>query len=133
MSELESGSSANLRGAAVAVLTFLAIFHIVAAVHFAVVPHTFALGRVVHCDWDHLRDTHDKKDGDSPRPSPSGDECQVFAVLHLAASFPDALLRVTAPSVVSDHVPALREHAPMSPPWALYLLAPSHSPPASRA
>jgi len=123
------------RAVAGAVAVMLALAQLLAVSHFILVPHSLSLktGKVVHCcNEASSHKLPGSGDHERHREVPD-DECQVFAVMHQAA-----ILSVCDPSIVPEVV----EFDGVPVPWAedllvsqrvLWLLAPSRSPPVSRA
>jgi hypothetical protein len=109
----------------------LVLAQLVAVAHFILVSHSIsqATGKLVHAQDPH---SHRQKndDGHPPHRGPPEDECQVFAVMHQAALLPVSGPTLTAPVVDSDHVRVLATETPLVSQRALYVLAPSRSPPA---
>lgn len=126
-------ASSRWRPIAVAAVVLVALTPVLAAVHLSEVPHSFSAGRLVHCGQRDPGAPGGQNSREAPPSGSSRAECQVFAVVHQASGVPEPPPCVTAPPEVSGPTPVLREPAPMAAAWALYLLAPAHSPPGSRA
>ena len=125
---------ARQRVVAAAVAVMLVLAQVLAVSHFILVPHSISwdTGRLIHCKD---ADSHDRKHhgGREPHREVPGDECQVYAVMHQAAALSVCGVNVVAPMVSPDHVPLLLVESTLVSQRALFLFAPSRSPPASLA
>jgi hypothetical protein len=110
------------------VVVLLAMAQVGAAAHFVLVRHALSLGPagLVHCG-----------DSDSPdsekAPLSHRDGCEIFAVLCQASIVAAPTTQVEAPDAVIRAWAYVAPNQDVIRPWPLFLLAPSHSPPAGAA
>ncbi len=109
-------------------VVLLAMAQIGAAAHFVLIRHALSLGQagLVHCG-----DSDSPGSEKAPPAHPEG--CEIFAVLCQASSVATPAVQGEAPdAVVRDWAHVAPDHD-ISRPWPLFMLAPSHSPPAGAA
>lgn len=119
---------------ALAVTAVFAFAQLASFVHLAVVPHTLDLrtGELVRCQSDHHSgDPAAPFDRDSgPQHDNGRQDCPFHAFLSLAWA-PMSTVAVLAPRMRAYASSVARQHRATLRGEALYLLAPSHSPPDS--
>jgi hypothetical protein len=108
-----------------------------AALHFVLVPHTIdaRTGKVVRCsdsqDHQSKQDPSRCPDDSAPdRHAPAPQECQVYALLQQAQILTTPPSTVSPSTIVETVVPPEKHTVPRYR-VRVYLISPSHSPPAS--
>ncbi|MDX9722588.1 MAG: hypothetical protein RBU37_17710 [Myxococcota bacterium] len=125
-------ASLALRRAALLMLYTFVAAQALTVLHFYSVPHRLDLGSTVAEHTRHDCSDQPSDDSEEPKRAPSQKDCQVFALMHLAAR-PSIAVPIPAPVLVElpalpqaaafiDCLPSQRER---------YRLAPSLSPPSA--